>query len=105
MSIEEQAPPRDRGRLIHGWAQGCITQLFFFIVGFLLASAFRTLNNNGLVTLLWTGWGVAQWLVLVPLILKNKREGRTGTVQGLILSGSLGLLLSSACAGLFLNSR
>lgn len=56
--------------------------------------------DHGLFRSIFVGWGVAQWLVLLPLILYQKSKGRPDTVRGLVVAGCLTLLLSSFCAAL-----
>jgi hypothetical protein len=46
---------------------------------------------------LMAAFGVIQWIGLVPLILKARASERPETALGLIITGCLGLLLSSAC--------
>jgi len=52
---------------------------------------------------LFVSWGVTQWVALVPLILQQKGKGHERTVQGMIASGALGVLLSCACASMVLR--
>ncbi len=43
------------------------------------------------------GWGFTQWVALGPLVISEKKEL---TRTGMIVSGVLGFLLSSACASM-----
>lgn len=83
-----------------GCSTGCLVQLVCFGIGFLLAA---NILGNREETLALSSWGVTQWLVLFPLILKRRRQGRRQVVLGMIASGCVGLLLSSACASMFWN--
>jgi hypothetical protein len=60
--------------------------------------------GHGLIRFIFVGWGVAQWIVLLPLILYQRAKGRPDTVRGLIVAGCLTLLLSSFCAALVSGS-
>jgi hypothetical protein len=55
-------------------------------------------NTFAYVVLLSVGF--VQWIALVPLILHQRRMNHPRTVQGIIIAGVIGVLLSSACAGL-----
>jgi len=75
---------------------GCLCQLAFFGLGLLTIFV----SNGKLQNAIFVGWGVTQWIGLVPLILRNKKQQNFATVQGLIISGALGVILSSACAAM-----
>jgi len=94
MDIEPAVPAPDnttKGSVGIGCLIGFLCQIGFIVLGILAA-----LRLNSMV--LWSSWGVTQWFVLIPLILQQRGKGHSRTVQGLIITGSIGLLLSSACA-------
>ena len=97
MNGEQPELDRATGGIGTGFGLGCLTQLatMLLIYCFLRLSSFLLGGASGYVVL--SSWGVIQWLVLIPLILNQRGQGKTRTVQGLIISGCLGLLLSSAC--------
>ena len=43
---------------------GCLSQLGFFLLGVLVAT---NLKNPGIANILLVGWGVTQWIGIVPL--------------------------------------
>jgi hypothetical protein len=85
-----------------GCLMGCACQIGFFAVGGVLASLASIANSSTLPysarEVLFLSWGVTQWIALVPLIRSERAVGHSKTVQGMLISGCLGLLLSSACA-------
>jgi hypothetical protein len=89
-----QASPDSVGR---GCLFGCACQIGFIAAAFLAAYVIR---NGKASEVLFVSWGVAQWAALIPLILRQRAKGYPRTVDGLIIIGCIGLLLSSACAGL-----
>jgi len=92
-------PAEASGSLLEGCGLGCACQAVFFLLG--LAAAYSAANR--LTTLLWTGWGFTQWIALIPLIFQQRAKGHPKTVQGILISGFLGMLLSSACAAMVLS--
>jgi len=54
-------------------------------------------------TVILTSWGITQWIALVPLILRERSKGNPNIAKGLVVTGCVGVLLSSACAGLSLR--
>ncbi len=86
-------------KVIRGVGFGCLCQLGFFLLGFAIAP---NLRNVRFTSLAWSSWGVTQWIALIPLILRQRAKQNPRTVQGLLLIGFIGLLLSSACATLAL---
>lgn len=79
---------------------GCLCQVGFIAAGVLTAFS---LPGGKLQSVIFMSWGVTQWIALVPLILQQRGKGHSRTVQGLIVTGALGLLLSSACASTLLR--
>jgi hypothetical protein len=97
-SQQDSAP----GSLPVGCALGCACQIFFMLVGL----AINSMTGAGKISeSLVVGWGFTQWIGVAPLIFHHKEEGHPRTVQGLLISGCLGVLLSSACAGMFLLTK
>jgi hypothetical protein len=91
-------PPDDK--VIHGCLMGCAWQLIFGILGFVLAASFQ---GNLLAGFLFVSWGVTQWIAIGPLIWRERSQGYPNRVKGLIITGCLGVLLSSACGAMFLR--
>ena len=56
-------------------------------------------SDNG--PLVWVGH--TQWIGIIPLILQQRGKGRSKVVQDLLITGFIGLLLSSACATMMLR--
>ena len=52
--------------------------------------------------LLFTCWGLIQWIALIPLYISRRRKGYPLMAKGLLFAGFLGLLLNVGCAALFL---
>ncbi|HME05454.1 MAG TPA: hypothetical protein VKG25_00330 [Bryobacteraceae bacterium] len=78
---------------------GCLCQIGFFV----LAMAGAIAMNNQTSKLVYLSWGVTQWIALIPLIQSQRAKGHNATVQGLLIMGSIGVLLSSACAAMMLT--
>jgi hypothetical protein len=100
--VDSEAPQTSQSKpgdnLIFGCGLGCLTQLIFIVLGVLIAS-----QGNGSSKMAMTiacSWGVTQWIALIPLILVQRANGRPRTVQGLVITGCIGVLLSSACYGM-----
>ncbi len=84
----------DRGNVATGCTLAFLCQLAFIFIG-----VFGLAVGNSVVLLV--GWGATQWIALIPLILRERANGRVATAKGLIIMGCLGVLLSSACAAIF----
>lgn len=96
MQKETDADQRARGdNLAMGVGMGCLIQLGFLAAGFLI---YNFAQKAGLSVYALSGWGLTQWLGIVPLAFMQRAKKRPRVVQGLILIGCLGLLLSSTCA-------
>ncbi len=93
-----EEPPNDR--LIYGVGLGCLSQLAALALAWFLASRAPV---GKLPFLLLCSWGLTQWIALVPLILQQRAKDHPRTMQGLLITGAIGLLLSSACAGMILR--
>jgi hypothetical protein len=79
-----------------GCLYGCLCQIAFLALGFIAVF----FSNGKVQDALFVGWGVTQWIGLLPLILHHKGKDHPATVQGLLITGALGVLLSSACAAI-----
>ena len=103
MSEDGSPPPKVPGNnIIWGVVMGCGTQIVFILLGYVAAIAMR--GAHGWVLAL-SSWGLTQWLVLIPLIRGRLSAGKQNAALGLILTGCLGLLLSSACAATFYGAK
>ena len=86
-------------RVIRGVGYALLSQITAFGLGF-VATIVPSFSWSALPYVL-SSWGLTQWLVLAPLIRKQRTYGNSRTVQGIIITGCLGSLLSSACAYAF----
>jgi hypothetical protein len=93
-------PPERNDKFLYGCGLGCAIQLAFILLGALVGTM---LNNRRMINIAWLTFGATQWIAIVPLILKQKKKGRSRLVAGLIVTGCIGLLLSSACASIVLQ--
>jgi hypothetical protein len=50
-------------------------------------------------------WGLTQWLALIPQYLWFEKKGYPLAAKGVLIMGSLGVLLNGGCAFLFMNVR
>ncbi len=99
-------PPRisdHRDNTADGFAISCACQIVFFGLGMVGALASR--SSGMLTSLLSATWGITQWIALIPLILKQRAAGRTRMVNGLVICGFIGVLLSSACASFIIKGN
>ena len=89
-----------------GCGIGCCVQFAMLALGGAIASMASVADSRAVPykarAVLFVSWGITQWIVLVPLILNQKAVGNRKTVQGMLISGCLGVLLSSACAGMMM---
>jgi hypothetical protein len=46
-------------------------------------------------------FGLVQWIGLVPFMMRDFKGGYRQSVKGMAIAGCIGLLLNSACAGMF----
>ncbi len=46
-------------------------------------------------------FGLVQWIGLAPFMIRDYRNGYRSSVKGMAIAGSIGLLLNTACAGVF----
>lgn len=51
------------------------------------------------------GFGVSQFIYMLPAILIARRRGRTGLAKGLIIAASLAFLLNASCFVLFWSGK
>ncbi len=107
MSAENDSPGffaklESNDNLLYGCGMGCLVQLAFGILGLLVGLLLGFDYRNQSVIIAFSSWGVTQWIGLIPLIVHQRATGRPFTVLGVIITGGIGLLLSSACAGTFL---
>ena len=87
-----------------GCLTGCGVQIGFFALSGLFMFLFDSqLAGAGLAKYenwIFMSWGLTQWIAIIPMILSNQKKGRRSTVQGLVIAGAIGVLLSSACASM-----
>ncbi len=100
-SLDNRQPPSE-GSVGTGCLLGCLCQ-----IGFVLLSLTATvsLGNNRWGFFAWASWGLTQWIALIPVIRIQRAKEHHATVQGLLIAGSLGVLLCSACAAMGLGSK
>ena len=91
--------PYEDGILV-GCKLGCLSQTAFLLVGLVIAIF---LNNRQGSDLAYLSAGLTQWILIIPLVISHRRKHHPQIVQGLIITGAIGLLLSSACASLSLR--
>jgi hypothetical protein len=89
----QHPPPEDS--ILRGCAMGCGWGILALVISIAIAGAADASGKA-------TGWiiggsGVLQWLGIVPTILSQRQKHCTLTVSGMIVSGCIGLLLSSLC--------
>ncbi len=97
---ETQIPPSNEGNIPAGCGLAFLCQIG---AGILSLFSLALDGNNKLGVILLCSWGLTQWIGIIPLIFRFKAEGKKQTIVGLVIMGSLGLLLSSACASTFYN--
>jgi hypothetical protein len=93
-------PSDPQGNIMAGFGIGCACQVVFLVLGAVGSMAAGN-SKYSLMPLMF--WGITQWIALVPLILSQRAKGHSQTVTGMLISGCLGLLLSSTCAVLVLK--
>jgi hypothetical protein len=86
-----------------GCLMGFGTTVAFAILGVVAALTIDTAGHGKLSDYLFVGFGVTQWIGILPLIANDQSKGRKNRVKGLIIAGCIGVLLSSACASILLN--
>jgi hypothetical protein len=51
--------------------------------------------------ILFAGWGVVQWLFLIPLCFMLRHKGRPLAAKGILIAGGIGFMLNAACDSFF----
>ena len=97
MSIE---PDDQSDQRFSGLNIGCACQIVFFVLGWAAAA----MAKGKLANAIFVSWGYTQWLAIIPLFVHYHRRHMPKTAQGLLISGCLGILLSSACAAMMFNN-
>jgi hypothetical protein len=101
-------PPRliPSGSIMKGVLLTIAIQILFAIVLPLLTLGIGSAVLHGysplivpIALLRW--WGIAQWIVLIPLCVLQTRKGNRMTMYGILITGGVGLLLSTACSSGF----
>ncbi len=97
----------NNGSIIAGCLTGCAIQIGFFALGALLSFLFESqIVRMGLGKyegFVFMSWGLTQWIGIIPMIRSNQSQGKSKNVQGLIITGAIGVLLSTACASMLSN--
>ena len=88
--------PAPSDPMLLGCGLGCACQALCFAVSLVALG----MSQGKLGNLLFVSWGLTQWVGILPMYLRYKRESRPRTAQGLLIYGCLGVLLSSACAAM-----
>ena len=88
-----QQPSRPDG-VLNGCFQGCLCQIGFFLLASLISVV---LPEKVGLTLIFS-WGITSWIALIPLIRQARAEQRSATATGLLLTGCIGALASTACS-------
>jgi hypothetical protein len=97
-------PPRpSNDTVLVGCLMGCGTSVAFALLGLLAGLTVDSGGHGKLSDYLIVGWGVTQWIGIIPIIMSQRRAGNKNRVKGLIIAGCIGVLLSSACASILLN--
>lgn len=100
MSVEVPPLPKDDGSVLAGCGIGCGVQVLFILIFLLISTLTHPLSNKASGTAVIV-FGFSQWLLLGPLIWKLR--GKRQTVVGMVLTGVIGVLLSSACGATLMN--
>jgi hypothetical protein len=87
--------PIEKGSVARGCGIGCLCQLVFVGIGLVGLTSQTQVGK-----FLFVGWGITQWIAMGPLIWKQEEAL---TKQGMIISASIGFILSSACATMLLH--
>jgi hypothetical protein len=88
--------PADEGAVATGCAIGCGVQVLFLTAIPLALSTLRVSSQaTDMASVLF---GLTQWIVLGPVIWKLR--GKQKTIIGIIITGTIGFMLSSACAAI-----
>ena len=72
--------------------------------GVLLAMGWQVLAIILSAPLMFLGWGLIQWLALIPVYLNRKRKGYPLAAKGVLIAGFVGVLLNAGCAALILGN-
>ncbi len=72
--------------------------------GVLLAMAWQLLAILLSAPLMFLGWGLIQWLALVPVYFNRRRKGFPLAAKGVLIAGFVGVLLNAGCAALILGN-
>ena len=93
---DKLGPRAPEDKVLLGCLLGCACQAACWFLGLLAAFA----NSGKFSSFLFVSWGVTQWIAIGPLIWRQKSQGYPNRVKGLIVTGCIGVLLSSACGAM-----
>jgi hypothetical protein len=89
-------PQPKRDHIGWGVAIAILCQAVLIVAGPIAILATNSLESR-IPGLLFSGWGVAQWLVLLPLYFILRRKGHRLAAKVIIITGCIGFLLNAAC--------
>jgi hypothetical protein len=99
--IPPRLPPRAPGDHVGvGVGIAILCQAVLIVAGPLMILNMNSLGQ-WIPDVLFRGWGVAQWIILLPLCLILRLKGRRLTAIGILITGCIGFLLNAACDAVF----
>ena len=54
--------------------------------------------------LMFMGWGLIQWIALIPVYISKRRAGYSLAAKGVLIVGFIGLLLNGTCTVLVFSN-
>jgi hypothetical protein len=67
------------------------------VIAFFVTNSLESL----IAGILFAGWGLVQWIILLPLYFMLRRKGRRLAAKGILIAGGIGFMLNAACDTFF----
>jgi hypothetical protein len=99
-TVDPRLAAQDTGSVGSGCLIGFLIQVLFLVLPLGLSTLGKRYQEYALGTAAMAG--ITQWVVLGPVIWRQRAKRKT--VKGIVIAGSIGFLLSSACGVLYLGN-
>jgi hypothetical protein len=93
-------PQSQRDEVGSGVAIAISCQAALIVAGVIVLIVANSLESL-IAGILFAGWGVVQWLFLIPVYFMLRRKGRRLAAKGILIAGGIGFMLNAACDTFF----
>ncbi len=98
LHAEPLLPPPPPGPRNDNFFLGCLMGCGGLIGGLIISFIMAMMADGKTSDYLFMSWGATQWVITLPLILRQRSTNHKNRMWGLIVSGCAGILLCTACA-------